>query len=246
MKPKKAPDFTQALLYPLVLALLMWLVYKLDVIYRLNLYEYGVFPRTTHGLLGILTTPLIHDTSGYSHVFENTIALLFFGTFLYYFYNHIASRIIFLSWIITQTMVWVLAKPVYHVGMSGVIYSLAFFLITGSIIRKNKQLSGVLFLIIFLYGSIFWGLFPLLPGISWESHLMGALTGILLGILYRKVDPVNVIKQSPIQDDPADDDPDAWWKTGVIPEKRPEETIGAEPTIHYHYIPEKEKKNDVN
>lgn len=221
------------------------MVYKMDVLYKLNLYEYAVFPRTSHGLLGIITTPLIHDTSGYNHIFENTIALLFFGTFLYYFYNRIASRIILFSWILTQFMVWLMAKPVYHVGMSGVIYSLAFFLITGSIIRKNKQLTGVLFLIIFLYGSIFWGLFPLMPGISWESHLMGAVTGTILGLLYRKVEAANVVVTPPIVDDPADDDPQAWWKTGVIPEKPPIDPLGSEPTIHYHYTPKKEEnKND--
>lgn len=237
-KSKSSPGFSQALLYPLILSLMMWVVYKLDVNYRLNLYEYGVFPRTTNGLLGIITTPLIHDTSGYNHIFENTIALLFFGTFLYFFYHKIASRIILFSWLMTQFMVWLMAKPVYHVGMSGVIYGLAFFLITGSIIRKNKQLTGVLFLIIFLYGSIFWGLFPLLPGISWESHLFGAITGIILGLVYKKVEAVNVIVVPPIVDDPKDDDPEAWWKTGIIPDKN-------EPTIYYHYGTEnEEKKND--
>ena len=131
-----------------------------------------------------------------------------------------------------------MAKPVYHVGMSGVIYGLAFFLITGSIIRKNKQLTGVLFLIIFLYGSIFWGLFPLLPGISWESHLMGAITGIILGLIYKKVEAVNVVAVPPIVDDPKDDDPEAWWKTGIIEEKT--ET----PPIIYDYKPTKNKKDE--
>ena len=236
---KRPPTFSQALLYPLLISLAMWVVYKMDVAYRLHLYEYAMFPRTTHGLMGIITTPLLHDTSGYNHIFENTIALLFFGTFLFYFYNKIAGRIIILSWIITQSLVWIMAKPVYHVGMSGVIYALAFFLITGSIIRKNKQLTGVLFLIIFLYGSIFWGLFPLLPGISWESHLMGAVTGVLLGLLYRKTQPENIIITPPIKDDPTDDDPNAWWKTGVIEDPKPLEDIT--PPINYTYI---EKQNN--
>ncbi|HYG52617.1 MAG TPA: rhomboid family intramembrane serine protease, partial [Flavobacteriales bacterium] len=112
-------------------------------------------------------------------------------------------------------------------------YSLAFFLLTGSIIRKNRQLTGVLFLIIFLYGSIFWGLLPLVPGVSWESHVYGALTGVVLGIVYRKTMPDQVLVVPPIVDDPADDDPNAWWKTGVIEERK-------EPTIQYHYTPKED------
>jgi membrane associated rhomboid family serine protease len=231
----KTSHFTQALLFPLVLSLAMWIVYKLDVTYRLNLYQYGILPRTAKGLKGILTTPLIHDTRDFFHVFENTIALLFFGTLLFYFYRKIAIRVVIFSWLVTQAMVWAFANQVYHVGMSGVIYSFAFFLLTGSMFRKNRQLTGVLFLIIFLYGSIFWGLFPLVPGISWESHLYGAVTGLVLGIIYRKVPADQVQTIPPIVDDPADDDPDAWWKTGVLEEQK-------EPTIHYHYKP----KDDVN
>ncbi len=236
---RKNTSFSQALLFPLVLSLLMWLVYKIDVIYDLDLYLYGVFPRTINGLLGILATPLIHDTSGYNHVLENTIALLFFGTFLYYFYSKIATKIMLISWIFTHLLVWIFAKQVYHVGMSGEIYAIAFFLMTSSIIRKNKQLTGVLFLIIFLYGSIFWGLFPLIPGVSWESHLMGAITGTLLGILYRKFNANNIVVVPPITDDPADDDPNAWWKTGVIPN---ENTEPEQPKIIYDFKPTDEKK----
>ncbi|HLP12479.1 MAG TPA: rhomboid family intramembrane serine protease [Flavobacteriales bacterium] len=229
----KTSHLTQALLVPALLSLAMWIVYKLDVVYKLHLFKYGVLPRTGMGLRGILTTPLIHDTHNNYHVFENTLALLFFGTLVFYFYRKIAARVVIFSWVFTQLLVWALANPVYHVGMSGVIYSFAFFLITGSIIRKNRQLTGVLFLILFLYGSIFWGLFPLVPGVSWESHLYGALTGLVLGIIYRKVPADQVQTVPPIIDDPADDDPNAWWKTGVIEER-------VDPTIHYHYIPKDE------
>lgn len=213
----------------------MWIVYKLDVAYGLHLYLYGVFPRQLHGLMGLLTTPLIHDTENYYHVFENTIALIFFGTMVFYFYRKVAWRVLGLSWVLNGLLVWLFSKPVYHVGMSGVIYGLAFFMITGSIIRKNRQLTGLNFLIIFLYGSIFWGIFPLVPQVSWESHLAGALIGTVLGLIYKKVVPENVHMAPPIEDDPQDDEPDAWWKTGVIKEK-PADHI----TIHYEYRP----KND--
>ncbi|HYG50948.1 MAG TPA: hypothetical protein VD905_08590, partial [Flavobacteriales bacterium] len=97
----KTSHFTQALLAPLLLSLVMWVIYKLDVVYRLHLYEFGVLPRTAGGLMGIFTTPLIHDTHNFLHVLENTVALLFFGTLLFYFYRKIAGRVVVFSWLFT-------------------------------------------------------------------------------------------------------------------------------------------------
>ena len=51
-------------------------------------------------------------------------------------------------------------------------------------------------IIIFLYGSIVWGFFPqLFPDkpISWEGHLAGAITGIVLAFFYRKEGPVKKV-----------------------------------------------------
>lgn len=230
IKPDRPPLFTQALLPPMLITLLMWIVYKADTLYNLDLYIYGIFPQKLFGLRGILFTPLIHDTESYFHILENSLALIFFGTMVFYFYPRIAWKVLAWCWLLGGLLVWSMAKPVFHVGMSGVIYGLAFFMITGSIIRKNRQLTGLNFLIIFLYGSIFWGLFPLMPQVSWESHLAGALTGIGLGYFYRGLAPQHVFVSPPIQDDPGDDAPDAWWKTGVI--RDPDEP---ESQIHYHY-----------
>lgn len=232
-------SLTQALLPPMLLSLLMWIIYKLDVLYSLDLFVYGLFPRKVEGLGGILFSPLIHDTQSFYHVFENTIALIFFGTMLFYFYRKIALRIVLFTWLGEGLLVWLMGRETYHVGMSGVIYGLAFFMITSSIIRKNRQLTGLNFLIIFLYGSIFWGLFPLMPKVSWESHLAGALVGVALGILYRHNRADHVEYRPPIEDDPLDDEPDAWWKTGIIQDKFNSEQI----QVHYEYRP-KEKDPD--
>ncbi|MEJ6797382.1 MAG: rhomboid family intramembrane serine protease, partial [Flavobacteriales bacterium] len=40
--------------------------------------------------------------------------------------------------------------------------------------------------VLFLYGSIIWGIFPIEERVSWEGHLGGALAGVLLAFVYRK------------------------------------------------------------
>ena len=97
-----------------------------------------------------------------------------------YFYSEVAYRVFFLVWFISDTLVWIVGREAYHIGASGVIYSLATFLFTSGILRRNRNLMAISLLVIFLYGSMVWGLFPYDYHISWESHLMGALTGVAL------------------------------------------------------------------
>ena len=40
-----------------------------------------------------------------------------------------------------------------------------------------------------MYGGVVWGILPGQEGISWESHLSGALSGLLSAYLFRNIDP---------------------------------------------------------
>jgi membrane associated rhomboid family serine protease len=83
-----------------------------------------------------------------------------------------------------------------HIGSSGIVYALAFFLVTISILKQETKLMAYSLIIIFLYGSIVWGFFPqLFPDkhISWEGHLAGAITGITLAFFYRNEGPVKKV-----------------------------------------------------
>ncbi len=48
-------------------------------------------------------------------------------------------------------------------------------------------------MIVFLYGSTVWGMFPVAeyvdPTISWEGHFSGALSGFLCALIFRKKGP---------------------------------------------------------
>jgi hypothetical protein len=44
-------------------------------------------------------------------------------------------------------------------------------------------------LVVFLYGSITWGIFPFDRTMSWEGHLFGTISGILVAYHYRKEGP---------------------------------------------------------
>ena len=119
-----------------------------------------------------------------------------------------------------------------HIGASGIVYAYIFFLVTHAFITRNKEMLGASFILIFLYGSLIYGLFPeygklVGKNISWEGHLSGALSGVLFGFLFRKNGPQQAIFFVDEEDDDEDDEPDAYWKT---PEQRTQDT-----TVHYYY-----------
>ena len=86
-------------------------------------------------------------------------------------------------------LVWLFARESYHIGASGLVYGFAAFLFFSGLFRKDKRSIALSLLIVFLYGGMVWGVLPTDPKISFESHLFGALTGIVCAFLFRKNDP---------------------------------------------------------
>ncbi len=177
-----------SMLIPMVFVIITWLIVFLEEQLDISLYFLGIYPLEARGLPGIITSPFIHGDI--KHVFNNTIPLLVLGTSVFYFYSEIAFRISFFSWILTGIFVWIAGRDAWHIGASGLIYSLASFLFFSGILRKDYRLMALSLLVVFFYGSMIWGMFPLIDiHVSWESHMLGAGTGLILAILYRKQGP---------------------------------------------------------
>jgi hypothetical protein len=102
------------------------------------------------------------------------------------FYRDVYVRVFFLIWLLHGIWLWVGGRPAYHIGASGIIYGLASFVFFGGVFRREKGMMALSLLVVFLYGSMIWGLFPLFEGMSWEAHLFGAISGALLSWYYRK------------------------------------------------------------
>lgn len=161
---------------PLRFVFFMWLCFFLEYNYQWNISQYGIQPRTLKGLIGIFLGPLAHGD--FYHLVSNTVPLIFLGATLFYFYERIANTIFFRAYFWTNALVWLFARPANHIGASGVVYGLAFFLIFFGIFRRDFISIVISVVTILLYGSIFYGVLPGNPNISWEAHLGGALVGI--------------------------------------------------------------------
>jgi len=168
---------------------LMVVVFLYDYYFGLNLYTYGVFPRSISGLRGVLFSPFIHSTANYSHILNNALPMFVLTWLLFYTYRTVASKVFIIIYISSGLFVWLLGRESYHIGMSGVIYGLTSFLIVSGFFRKDARVAGISLLVIFLYGSLIWGIFPLDPSISWEGHFFGFFSGMILAAVFRKAPP---------------------------------------------------------
>ena len=171
----------------LIFVALIIFVKILEEYFQLSFEKYGVFPRSIEGILGIITSPSIHGD--WKHIFNNSVPLLILGTSLRYFYRDISKEVFFWSWFISGLWLWAIGRPSFHIGASGIVYALAAFLFFSGLIRKHTRLMAVSFIVVFLYGSMVWGIFPIKEHISWEGHLSGGLAGIILAWWFRLEGP---------------------------------------------------------
>jgi membrane associated rhomboid family serine protease len=190
--------FFQSLIFPSFFLLLIWLVKIAETILDINLVYLGIFPLKWNGLIGILSAPLIH--SDFKHLIDNSLPVFFLSLAIFYFYKPVAFKVFFYTWFITGLAVWIGGRSAYHIGASGLIYGFASFLFFSGIIRKNINLLAISLLVVFLYGGLVWGIFPFDYKISWESHLFGALTGVILAFVFKKYGPPP-LKEMPEEDD---------------------------------------------
>lgn len=207
--------FTAAIL-PALVVLLLWAVFLLDRAFGLELYRYGILPRDMGGMAGILFSPFLHGDI--EHLLNNSLPVLVLGWALMYFYPRNVGSVVLASWIVSGLWVWISARGNYHIGASGVVYGLAAFLFFSGVFRRQRTLMALSLLVVFLYGSMVWGIFPIVPRISWESHLWGAVVGTFMAWLYRHVPPA---VQDPVRPPPDDDEEDEVDHAAVPPSASP-------------------------
>lgn len=204
-----------AFLFPLLLVL----IHFFSTSFSISIIKYGVYPKSISGLKGIFLSFLIH--SSWTHLLSNSLALIPLLYFLFYYYKSIFWKVLFLTILMSGFWTWLIGRPSFHVGASGVVNGLAVFLFFSGLIRRHKKLMGVSLLVVLLYGSILWGMFPAEvlswflnqdvsynQNISWEAHLSGFIVGIILSFYFKDV---GLVKNKYLFDDSDLDDDNPYW-----------------------------------
>ena len=178
-------QFTKAVIYlPLFFVLTLWSVFWYELHFNHSLSHFGVYPREVFGLKGILFSPFLHGDI--EHLTNNSVALLVLLPILRYFYKEQSFVVLFLGILFSGLGTWLLGRPSYHIGASGLIYALVSFIFFKGIFTKYYRLVALSFTIVILYGGSVWYMFPnVKEGVSWEGHLAGFLVGLALALVLK-------------------------------------------------------------
>ena len=179
-------NFRLAVKIALGFVALIWLIQLLNWGLDLELERFGVRPRELAGLPGILLAPLLH--AGFAHLIANSLPLLVLGTGMLHLYPNSALKVIPAVYLGPGIAVWLFARPSVHVGASGLVYGLVSYIFVAGLMRRDKRAIAASLLVCFLYGTLAWGVLPIEPGVSWETHLAAALIGLMLAIALRRLD----------------------------------------------------------
>lgn len=165
---------------------ILWVVHlvRLIGVFGIPAASLGVYPRRLFGLSGILTSPLIH--SGWKHLISNSVPLLAMITVIWAFYRRVSWPAFLMVYLLTGLAVWLFARPVFHVGASGVVYGLVSFVFWSGIFRRSLKSIVLALIVVMVYTPMFAGVLPNQEGISWESHLLGGFVGILVAWWFRR------------------------------------------------------------
>ncbi|OED45040.1 rhomboid family intramembrane serine protease [Endozoicomonas sp. (ex Bugula neritina AB1)] len=147
-----------------------------------SLNQFGIAPRQIQSLPGILAAPFIHGSL--MHLISNAIPLAVFS-FLLMMHGFIRYLVVSL-WVILVGggMVWLLGREAMHIGASGVIYGYFAYLVVAGFLAKKIKLLLISLFVMLGYGGMIWGVLPTSPYISWESHLFGAVSGVIAAFIW--------------------------------------------------------------
>lgn len=162
-----------------IVLIVLWSIEIIDfLVFQGRLDRYGIRPRSLNGLWGIFFAPLLHG--GFNHLIANTVPMLTLSWW-------VMLRSIG-TWVKATAMItflgggatWLLARGgSVHIGASGLIFGYLGFLVARGYYERTMSAIAVSLFVLVTYGAMFWGIFPTQPGISWESHLFGFISGII-------------------------------------------------------------------
>ncbi len=242
MFSKKITRISFAIAFTVVM--LMWLVFAFDYYLELDLYRYGVRPGEWSGLIGVIASPFLHSTHDVGHILNNSLPAFLLTWLLFYHYRTIATKSFLMIFILSGLGTWYLGKESYHIGMSGVIYGLTSFLVLSGFFRKNMRVAGISLFVIFIYGSMIWGIFPIKTGVSWEGHLSGLFAGLMAAVLFKQVGPQPKKLRYEMEEELGIEPEEEYWKEGYFERKKQEkeQQLALQENkpriiIKYNYVP---------
>lgn len=183
---------------------------------------FAVSPWSTQGLVGLLTAPLLHGSP--EHIVANAISVLMLGTLAGGVYPRATAVALPLLWLGSGLGAWLLGTPgSHHLGASGLTHGLMFLVFSLGLLRRDRPAIAAAMIAFMFYGGMLLTVLPREPGVSWQSHLGGAVAGVVAALLLRHRDPVAPRRRYSWEDEDALEDADARARRDEFGLPTPEE-----------------------
>lgn len=165
---------------------ILFFIHLIGLFFELSYDGFCLVPRNIYFLTGILTMPLLHEN--FEHLFSNILSYLIVSFVLFSVYARVAKWVFWAGYFFTGVIVWFIGRDYScHIGASGLIYCLSFFLMASGFIRKdNASLIAAIIVVVFNQGLLA-GMLPLESKVSWEGHLAGAIVGVICAYIFRNI-----------------------------------------------------------
>ena len=159
---------------------------------------YAVHPKEIPYFYAAFTGVWLH--ANLEHLLGNLISLISLSAIFLLLFPKKWVHFFTLQYLVSSVLFFFIAPlNSQHVGASVWVYAFATFILTILLLQPNKKLMAIFFITVLFYGGMWWGLLPLLPHVSYEGHISGSVTGILLAFILRK-DYVKLLPKSKIPD----------------------------------------------
>tara|TARA_B100001113_G_C21001440_1_gene575083 strand:- start:4 stop:645 length:642 start_codon:yes stop_codon:yes gene_type:complete len=175
-------------LIPILFLCTVWIIKGYEYIYNTTFTNFAIKPGDVNSLYNIFTFPFIH--ADFSHLLNNTFPLIVLSFIIVSVYKKIATKIFVYSYILSGIIFWFIGDLTPVIGSSGIVYSLGSFILVSGFIKNQPRLAILSFLVIFLNFFNLWGIIEIKQdNISQTAHLAGAISGMVLAIIFRKKGP---------------------------------------------------------
>lgn len=178
-------EFRRHLTVLTVFLAFLWLVHLVNVATGDRLRAFGIEPRTTHGLVGILFAPFLHNDV--SHLFSNTIGVLTLGWLVMIRETWHFPIVALFSLVIGGFVTWTIGGSGVHAGASGIVYGFfGYLLLSGWF---SRSFGWILFSLATFacFGGLLYGMTPAAgEHISISGHVGGFLGGVVAAYLLEK------------------------------------------------------------
>ncbi len=158
------------------------------VIEMINLFtgrffnRFGLIPGHVESLPGLLISPLLHGS--FFHYLSNIVPLTLMSYLL--LYHGVIRYFLITIWVVLVggLLLWCFGRVAIHVGSSGVIYGYFSYLCLAGILSRDFKLFLITVIVVFLYNGLIWGILPVSSFVSWEGHLLSAISGLMAAVFW--------------------------------------------------------------